>query len=424
MKSERRCYVFIQLADTLETVPCASLQLQSCGADAWEGTFTYGRRYLERHNVVALDPFHLPLTRQPLKFTQLKGIPGAVRDAGADAWGRRVMQAQLHCTAADMGEIDYLLNAPDDGAGNLSFGRSPDLTPTCRPMNRTHQLTALLDAAHSIEDDSRVPLDVREPLEPGTRMGGARPKVTLDHEQAMWLAKLPERRDRHNLQRVEFATLQLAAAAGITVCSARLQTIGAQETLMVKRFDRVWDEATQQYRRLALVSGLTVLNADDGHVARERWSYPLLADELRRWSSHAALDRAELFRRMVFNAMVTNTDDHPRNHALLRTGDAGWRLSPAYDIVPVPMMSQARRHLALTVGRRGRSATRYNLMSQCEAFGLTTPEANHINDHMLNVVRQWRSIFAKHGVAPRTIEMLDRAMLPPSFFEATPPESF
>ena len=422
MKSASHCYVFIQLADTLETVPCASLQVQSVGAGAWEGTFTYGRRYLARRNVVALDPFHLPLTQEPLKFTQLKGIPGAVRDASADAWGRRVIQAKLHRTEADIGEIDYLLNGPDDGAGNLSFGSSPELGPTHRPFNRTHQLTALLDAARMIEDDIGLPHEVLEQLEPGTSMGGARPKVTLEHEQAIWLAKLPERQDRHNMQRVEFATLQLAAAAGVNVCEARLQPIGAQEALMLKRFDRVWDETAQCYGRLGLVSGLTVLNAEDGYVGRERWSYPLLADELRRWSSHAAEDRAELFRRMVFNAMVTNNDDHPRNHALLRTGGGtGWRLSPAYDIVPVPMISQERRDLALTVGRFGRSAARYNLISQCDAFGLTLAAANAIIEHMLNVVRQWRSVFAKHRVEPRTIEMLERAMLPPSFLRETPP---
>ena len=421
MRPERLCYVFIQLADTLETVPCASLQVQNLGAGTWAGTFTYGRRYLARRNVVALDTFHLPLTPQPLRFTQLKGIPGAVRDASADAWGRRVIQAKLHRAEADIGEIDYLLNGPDDGAGNLSFGRSPDLTPTQRPFNRTHQLNALLDAANMIEDDIRLPHEVLQQLEPGTSMGGARPKVTLEHEQALWLAKLPERQDRHNMQRVEFATLQLAAAAGVSVCVARLQPIGAQEALMLNRFDRVWDEATQRYRRLALVSGLTVLNAEDGYVGRERWSYPLLADELRRWSSHVNEDRVELFRRMVFNAMVTNNDDHPRNHALLRAS-TGWRLSPAYDIVPVPMIAQERRDLALTVGRLGRSAARYNLISQCDAFGLTTSEAHHIIDHMLDVVRQWRSIFANHGVEPRTIEMLERAMLPPSFLRETPPE--
>jgi serine/threonine-protein kinase HipA len=191
---------------------------------------------------------------------------------------------------------------------------------------------------------------------------------------------------------------------------------------MLKRFDRVWDETAQCYGRLGLVSGLTVLNAEDGYVGRERWSYPLLADELRRWSSNPDEDRAELFRRMVFNAMVTNNDDHPRNHALLRTGGGtGWRLSPAYDIVPVPMISQERRDLALTVGRFGRSAARYNLISQCDAFGLTLAAANAIIEHMLNVVRQWRSVFAKHRVEPRTIEMLERAMLPPSFLRETPP---
>ena len=95
MTSEREAYVYIQLPGTLETVPCASLKIRSVGTGADEGTFTYGRKYLERPNVVALDPFHLPLSARPQKFTKLKGIPGAVRDASPDAWGRRVIQAKL-----------------------------------------------------------------------------------------------------------------------------------------------------------------------------------------------------------------------------------------------------------------------------------------------------------------------------------------
>ena len=117
-----------------------------------------------------------------------------------------------------------------------------------------------------------------------------------------------------------------------------------------------------------------LLDAEDGYTGRERWSYLLLADELRRWPSKNGEDRKELFRRMVFNAMVTNNDDHPRYHALLCTA-GGWRLSPAYDIVPVPLISQERRDLALTAGAHGKAVSQYNLLSRCDAFGLSLAEA-------------------------------------------------
>ncbi|MFA7505152.1 MAG: HipA domain-containing protein [Burkholderiaceae bacterium] len=416
---ERSCYVYIQLPGSLETVPCASLKVRALGADRFEGTFTYGRRYLERPNVVALDPFHLPLSTRAQRFTKLKGIPGAVRDASPDAWGRRVIQARLQRPEADISEMEYLLHGPDDGAGNLSFGHAVTPPAPRRPFNRTHQLPALIEAVGRLERDGRLPQEVLESLEPGTSMGGARPKVSVEDSDRIWLAKLPEKSERHNLQRIEYATLELARAAGLRVCTTRLERVGSFDVLMLERFDREWQPDAGAYLRHGFVSGLTVLDADDGYQGRERWSYPLLADELRRWSDKNAEDRRELFLRMVFNAMVTNNDDHPRNHALLHT-QGGWRLSPAYDIVPTPLVSLERRDLALEVGRFGRAASRYNLVSQSEVFGLTRDAARALIEEMTQVVRGWREFFMARGVEPRSIEMLEPAMLSIPFFRDTP----
>ncbi len=422
MASTRQsCYVYIQLPGAFGWVPCASLKVREVGAGLFEGTFTYGRRYLQRPNVVALDPFHLPLTERPQKFTRLKGIPGAVRDASPDAWGRRVIQAKLQRPEADIAEMEYLLNGPDDGAGNLRFGLSVTPPQSSRGFNRTHQLQALIDAAQALEADGRLPHEVLEKLEPGTSMGGARPKVTIEDDQKIWLAKLPEKGDRHSMQRIEFATLALAREAGLNVCGTRLVRVGEADVLMLERFDREWNPEAKAYARYGLVSGLTVVDAEDGYLGRERWSYLLLADELRRWSANADEDRRELFRRMVFNAMVTNNDDHPRNHALLRTPD-GWRLSPAYDIVPVALVSQERRDLALNAGTHGRAASLYNLLSRCDVFGLSRGDAQGQVDAMLRIVEGWRQRFAAHGIDARTLEMLDGAILPASFQRTVPPE--
>ena len=418
----RVCYVYMQLPGTMQTVPCASLKVRTIGAGAFEGTFTYGKRYLERHNVVALDPFHLPLSTRPLKFTKLKGIPGTVRDASPDAWGRRVIQAKLQRPEADLPELEYLLNGPDDGAGNLSFGRTVTPPAPRRPFNQTRQLAALIEAAHKLEQDGRLPNEVLEQLEPGTSMGGARPKVSIEDGHKIWLAKLPEKAAQHNMQRIEYATLELARAAGQRVCATRIERAAEADVLMLERFDREWNPDANAYWRHGLVSGLTVLDAEDGYTGRDRWSYPLLADELRRWSVKSHDDRRELFLRMVFNAMVTNNDDHPRNHALLNTG-SGWRLSPAYDILPVALVSLERRDLALEVGRFGRVASLYNLLSQCDAFGLTRDEAQALIDNMLAVVRGWRMFFAQRGVEQRSIEMLEQAILPASFFRETPADA-
>ncbi len=419
---EQSCYVYIQLPGSFEWVPCASLKVREVTSGAFRGVFTYGRRYLERQNVTPLDQYRLPLSERPLEFTKLKGIPGALRDASPDAWGRRVIQAKLGRPAEDISEMEYLLNGPDDGAGNLRFGLAVTPPGPARPFNRTHQLQALAEAAEKLEEDGRLPQDVLEELEPGTSMGGARPKVTVEDDHRIWLAKLPEKRDRHNMQRIEYATLELARAAGLRVCGTRMEKVGNAEALLLQRFDREWNSDANAYARYGLVSGLTVLDAEDGYTGRDRWSYPLLADELRRWSSKPDDDRKELFRRMVFNAMVTNNDDHPRNHALLRSA-SGWRLSPAYDIVPTPLVSQERRDLALTVGRFGRAASLYNLVSESEVFALSPAEATGEIDSMLKIVDGWKEFFAGHGVEQRTIEMLEQAMLPSCFFRTEPVEA-
>lgn len=416
------CYVFIHLPGTVTPVPCASLQVRTVGAGAYEGTFIYGSRYLARPDVVALDHYHLPLTGAPQLFTKLKGIPGAVRDASPDTWGRRVIQAKLQRPDEDIEELEYLLNGPDDGAGNLSFARTTSPAPSSRPYNKTHQLQALIAAAEMLEEDGRLPHEVLEALEPGTSMGGARPKATVEDQHKIWLAKFPEKNDKHNVQRIEYATLELARAAGLQVCATRVETFAGRDTLMLDRFDREWSPEDAAYLRHGLVSGLTVIDAEDGYFGRERWSYLLLADELRRWSAHGDDDRKELFRRMVFNAMVTNNDDHPRNHALLQS-TRGWRLSPAYDMVPVAMVSQERRDLALTVGAFGRAASLYNLLSRCDVFGLSRAAAEQQVAAMLDVVLGWREFFAAKGVDARSISMLEQAILPASFYRTEPPEA-
>ncbi len=419
MTSEREAYIYIQLPDTLETVTAALLRVQTMPDGTQIGRFRYGDRYLQRQEAVALDPFQLPLAKRVFEFTQLKGIPGAVRDAGPDAWGRRVIEHKLERSAADLQEIDYLLHGPQDGAGYLSFGLKAEPPAPKRQYNRTHQLAELIAATQAIEDGKQIAAHLLEHLDPGTSMGGARPKATIEDAQCLWLGKFPAKDDRCNLQRIEFATLDLARRCGLNVTQARLQTVGDCDVLMLQRFDREYND--KGYLRFGLVSGLTVLDCGDSYLDRERWSYPLLADNLRRWSDKPEADCAELFRRMVFNAAVTNNDDHPRNHAMLRR-QKGWRLSPAYDLVPAPVVSLERRDLALTVGNYGRTASIYNLLSQAGRFGLSVEEARAEIDRIIDVVRNWRDSFFACGVSAKDIDYIAPAMLPDCFFFETRPD--
>ncbi len=419
MTSERRAYIYVQLPGTLKTVPAALLKVEKLRDGTFVGRFRYGDRYLKRKDAVEFDPFQLPLGDTVYEFTKLKGIPGAVRDAGPDAWGRRVIEHKLQRSPGDLEEIDYLLNGPQDGAGYLSFGTKVEPPTAKRPYNRTHQLAELVAAAQAIEEGKRVPKHILEQLEPGTSIGGARPKATIEEGNRLCVGKFPENADRCNLQRVEYATLELARRCGITVCNAHLQPVAARDVLMVERFDREHTEGG--YLRFGLVSGLNMLNCDENYLDRERWSYPLLADQLRRWSEKPDEDRIELFRRIVFNAAVTNNDDHPRNHAVRRTA-RGWRLTPAYDLVPAPLVSFERRDLAMTIGTYGRTASIYNLLSQCERFGLTIEAARKEIERVVAIVRTWRDHFRACGVSAKDVEYMAQAFLPECFFFEKPPE--
>ena len=244
-----------------------------------------------------------------------------------------MIEHKLQRGAGDLHEIDYLIHGPQDGAGYLSFGLKVEPPAPKRKYNRTHQLADLIAASQAIDGARPVAAQLLEQIDPGTSMGGARPKATIEDAQCLWIGKFPTKEDRFNLQRVEYATLELARRCGLNVAQARLQAAGDDDVLMLQRFDREYTDAG--YQRFGLVSGLTVLDCGDSHLDRARWSYALLADNLRRWSDKPEADCAELFRRMVFKAAVTNNDDHPRNHALLRRKKA-WRLSQAYDLVPAP----------------------------------------------------------------------------------------
>ncbi|WP_074123015.1 HipA domain-containing protein [Bradyrhizobium sp. AS23.2] len=244
----------------------------------------------------------------------------------------------------------------------------------------------------------------------GTSMGGARPKATVEDADALWLAKFPHRDDKWNNTRVEHAMLLLARKCGLSCVDSRMTTVGEKDVLLVKRFDRHKIDAG--YLRSRMVSALTLLNADDGPDTRQKWSYLLLADELRRTASGTqAKELPELFRRMCFNSLVSNTDDHPRNHAVVAK-DQAWSLSPAYDLTPNPMIAVERRDLAMTVGAFGRYANRANLLSQSGRFLLSLQEAASIVDGMTEIVSDsWHATCRQAGVSERDCELIRSAFV-------------
>jgi serine/threonine-protein kinase HipA len=176
-----------------------------------------------------------------------------------------------------------------------------------------------------------------------------------------------------------------------------LTTIGDRDALLIKRFDRTKTE--KGYQRARMLSALTLLRAEENPQIRENWSYVLLAEELRRISAQPKEDAPELFRRMCFNALISNTDDHPRNHAVIAM-DRDWRLSPAYDLTPAKWISITRRDLALDCGDAGRYANAGNLLSQSARFLLSTDDATTLVDKMEQMVkRRWYEVARREGVS-------------------------
>jgi serine/threonine-protein kinase HipA len=203
--------------------------------------------------------------------------------------------------------------------------------------------------------------------------------------------------------------LVLARECGLCAADSRVTRLAGRDVLLVKRFDR--EPHQDGYRRARMMSALTLLRTGDSYQERERWSYVLFAEELRRLSHQPRVDAQELFRRMTFNALISNTDDHPRNHAVIALDD-NFHLSPAYYLTPFPLLSMERRDLALTVGGLGRYANAANLVSQASRFLLEREAATRIVDEMEAQVRaHWYRIARREGVSERDCEKIARAFV-------------
>jgi serine/threonine-protein kinase HipA len=406
------CFVYITLPGQTTPVTAARFELTADRRGIATGRLVYGRTYLARADAVPIDPIELKLSDRTYETTGMKGIFGALRDASPDYWGRRVIER--HVGAAQLNEMDYLLHSPDDRAGALGFGLNQQPPAPKRDFNKTLQLARLQEAADAIVAKEDVQNDadaaqIEELMLVGTSMGGARPKAVVEDKEGLWIAKFNRNDDKWNSARAEHAMLVLARTCGITTAESKVVRVGDRDVLMIKRFDRERTDAG--YLRARMLSGLTLLRAEEGHDTRDRWSYVLLAEDLRRVSAIPRADAAELFRRMCFNALISNTDDHPRNHALIAM-NVDWKLSPAYDLTPTPHVSEERRDLAMICGDVGRYANAENIVSQSLRFLLEKGEAEKIVADMEEKVRgTWYEVARREGLSEQDCHTISRAFV-------------
>jgi serine/threonine-protein kinase HipA len=418
-------YVYITLPGETKAVTAGRYTLKPGPV----GEFIYGRSYLARQNAVSIDPVQLHLQAGTVfRSPVLKGNFGALRDASPDAWGRKMIERRS--ANPNPTEIDYMLNSPDDRAGALGFGLSVEPPAPVREFNRTMDLTHVMEIADGIlasEEDADTPAptgtdatQVERLIRAGTSMGGARPKATVEDASALWLAKFSTEKDKWNNPAVEHAMMLLAHECGIEAAETRLERVGDRDVLLVRRFDRKKTDAG--YERFRMVSAMTLLQADESNDYR-KWSYLLLADEIQRIAGRQAMkDLPQLFRRICFNALISNTDDHPRNHAIIAPGDS-WHLSPAYDLTPTPTIAQDSRYLAMAFGTSGRYANRTNLLSESGRFNLSMEEATAIVDAMTLTVRnRWNEFARKAGVSVADCEKIRTAFEYPGFEYSLEPD--
>jgi serine/threonine-protein kinase HipA len=399
----KECFVYIQLPKSLDTVTVGKFTWEKAGANSEVGSFVYGKSYLKNTKAISLDPFNLPLEEKEFQVTTNEGVHGPIRDASPDSWGRYVIQKNTPSDQHD--PMGYILNSAGDRIGALSFGFGKVPPAPVRSFNKTIDLEELIEAVHKLEND--LPLEDAEKalLMVGPSAGGARPKTTVESGNDLWIAKFPAANDKQNFSKIELATMKLAKKCGLNVPDINLIPVGSQDVFLIKRFDRVYDNEKQDYYRHHFVSGLTLLNVDENE--REKWSYVDLADQMRRWIASPSSDLHELFKRIVFNGLVSNTDDHPRNHGFINTGN-GYMLSPVYDLVPKPETGSTR-YLAMSFGKQGREFNVDNLLSYSEAFDLSKDHAKSIFESLKSTTSNWRSFFSANELAKSDMRYLENA---------------
>ena len=369
-------------------------------------SFEYAAEWLAAPDGFPIDP-ELPLT--PGAFHTERPLFNVFTDPAPDCWGQTLLRRRERARARaedraprTLASVDFLTLVDDaTRLGALRFrdvGSDVFLTTGTAPIPPLVQLGRLLGASNRIADDKETDDDLALLLAPGTSLGGARPKASiLDRDKHLMIAKFPQRDDEWPITRWEAATLAMARGAEIDVPAFRLELVLRKPVLLLRRFDRTGTH------RIPFMSALTALDAQDGELR----SYLDIASVLRQIGSAPSRDLEQLWRRMVFNILVSNTDDHLRNHGFLRD-ETGWRLSPAFDLNPVPIDVRPRVH-ALAIDADDPTASLDQARSVARSFGLTASAARSVIAKVAGSVQRWRATAATMGLSKAQIERMSTA---------------
>ncbi len=363
---------------------------------ALRGQFRYSYEYLEKSQSFPLDPLHLPLSEEILNADRpYAGVHGVFEDSLPDDWGRKLM-VRLHNLSRNEQRVPQLLQLIENhGLGAISYVEEgqPELKTTGVSSRHLQELALLADKFEqepaTVADD-----DFSLLLQAGTSPGGARPKALVEDKQGSYLAKFASIKDQLDVVSLEAATMELARKSEIETAETRIMPLNSRKCLLVKRFD-----INNAGGRNHLLSMQSLLKADGYYNA----SYLDLAQVIKHISANPGEDLLRLYRQMVFNVMIGNTDDHLKNFLMLHD-DTGWRLSPAFDLVP--NIGFNSEHV-LSIGNSTRPPAGETLLVEAKYFGIKRrQQAVEIVNQIHETVSDWSSVFTENGVPEKDAQRI------------------
>lgn len=373
-------------------------------------SFEYDRDWLNNPRRFSLDPA-LQLVKGTFHASSEKPLFGAMEDSAPDRWGRMLMRRSERRKAErekraphSLKEIDYLLMVDDEGRqGALRFKKEEN-EPYLTTYEKNHippliSIGKLLKSAHKVMLESESEEELSLLLAPGSSLGGARPKASVkDIDNHLAIAKFPKDGDEIDIIGWEAVALTLAQNAKIKVPDWRLEFIGRQKILISRRFDR------KKNIRIPFLSAMSVLSARDNEIH----SYLEIADSIRQLSASPKDDLEDLWKRIVFNVLISNVDDHLRNHAFLYKGLSGWRISPAYDLNPTPGDIKPRI-LSTSIDESDNRASLDLAFENAYYFDLDSNKAKKIVKEIGSSVKLWRKEALKFNIEKKEIDRMSSA---------------
>jgi serine/threonine-protein kinase HipA len=373
-------------------------------AAAKQGGFRYSKEFLTHPEAFALDPINLPLENRTFSFAYNReepGIPGVLLDAGPDDWGKKLLTATREPPPTT--DIEFLLAGSGTSIGCLLFSKDKQLAPAIAPERPFSNLDDVMQVAQSVQ--AKVPVNPQQALffRRGESLGGSRPKTLISHKGAEWLAKFPQESDLFDNPLAEHVAMTMARAAGIETPETELVKTDRGNVLLVKRFDQGENgEASHMISMHSLINCFTVRKRKD-----EEFSYLNVARLGNSLSGKEVINKA-IFCRMAFNVAIGNTDDHMRNHALIRRPDRPhYQLTPAYDLVPNPGLIGSH---AIGVGPMGSRVSVDNIMGAAKQLGINEDDAAQILNKVLDSTRQWRDRCKSAGMTSSDIAVIGQAI--------------